>query len=299
MRVIGEHEVKIQLESSTGPMGPAGPRGAQGPMGLRGLTGPTGPMGAAGPRGPEGAQGPKGDPGDGARIDDTAPSGTTTYSSEKIEAELAALVKKNASQDEELAGKASSADLAEVARSGRYEDLSGTPAMPTVLKNPHKLTLTGAVEAEYDGSEEVCVVIPQGGGDAGSAVVYDVFFTLEEDVLSFTVPLVGDATRVLIASKLKNDAYMWPKLLGKSFKITKVYGSCMAVQDIKLFAPGGTDASMVIQQQKSNNTSALYCDWCGEGTAGDPNTELNEITFTSTSDTSFAAGNWVHIKGYR
>jgi hypothetical protein len=37
------------------------------------------------------------------------------------------------------------------------------PEQPTVLPNPHKLTFTGAVEAEYDGSEAVEVKIPEGG----------------------------------------------------------------------------------------------------------------------------------------
>lgn len=41
----------------------------------------------------------------------------------------------------------------------------GTSAeIPTTLPNPHKLTFSGAISAEYDGSEPVEVVIPQGGG---------------------------------------------------------------------------------------------------------------------------------------
>ena len=36
--------------------------------------------------------------------------------------------------------------------------------VPDALPNPHKLTFTGAVEAEYDGSKEVTVEIPEGGG---------------------------------------------------------------------------------------------------------------------------------------
>lgn len=38
----------------------------------------------------------------------------------------------------------------------------------TALPNPHKLTLTGAVEAEYDGSAAVSVEIPAGGGGDSS-----------------------------------------------------------------------------------------------------------------------------------
>lgn len=44
-------------------------------------------------------------------------------------------------------------------------------AVPTALPNPQKLILTGAVEAEYDGSAEVTVEIPE-GGSGGSAEVH-------------------------------------------------------------------------------------------------------------------------------
>ena len=49
---------------------------------------------------------------------------------------------------------------------GITPDPSGkvTLPIPTTLPNPHKLTFSGAVNAEYDGSEAVEVVIPKGGG---------------------------------------------------------------------------------------------------------------------------------------
>ena len=204
MKVIGENEVKLQLKESTGPMGPAGPQGPKGDKGDRGEPGPRGLTGATGPKGdkgergetgatgavgPQGPAGPKGDKGDtgatgpagangkdyvlteadkqeiagmvevpggvGAAIDDTTPSTTTTYSSQKIEAELSALNE----------AKANDADLAEVAKSGSYNDLSDKPTIPTVpttLPNPNKLILSGAVTAEYDGSAPVSVEIPEG-----------------------------------------------------------------------------------------------------------------------------------------
>lgn len=65
--------------------------------------------------------------------------------------------------------KANDADLAKVAKSGSYDDLINKPKIPTVpesLKNPNKLILSGAVTAEYDGSSEVRVEIPAGGGSA-------------------------------------------------------------------------------------------------------------------------------------
>ena len=125
----------------------------------------------------------------GAKIDDTTPSSTTTYSSQKIESELSTLNEAKANND----------DLAAVAKSGSYTDLTNKPTIPTVpttlpnpnaltftgavnetydgsaaksvaiptvpesLKNPNKLTFTGAVTAEYDGSAAVSVEIPAGG----------------------------------------------------------------------------------------------------------------------------------------
>lgn len=65
--------------------------------------------------------------------------------------------------------KANNADLAKVAKSGSYNDLTGKPTIPTVpsrLPNPNKLILSGAVAAEYDGSSEVSVEIPAGGGSS-------------------------------------------------------------------------------------------------------------------------------------
>lgn len=49
------------------------------------------------------------------------------------------------------------------------DDTVLTEARPiTALPNPHKLTLTGAVKAEYDGSTAVSVEIPAGGGGDSS-----------------------------------------------------------------------------------------------------------------------------------
>lgn len=75
----------------------------------------------------------------------------------------------NATQDTEIAKKANTDDLATVAKSGSYTDLTNKPTIPTVpssLPNPNKLILTGAVTAEYDGSAPVSVEIPSGGGSA-------------------------------------------------------------------------------------------------------------------------------------
>lgn len=217
-----------------GPVGPAGPkgdkgdRGEPGPRGLTGLTGATGPKGdkgdkgdkgATGAVGPQGPAGPKGDKGDtgatgpagangkdyvlteadkqeiagmvevpggvGAAIDDTTPSTTTTYSSQKIEDELSALNQ----------AKANNEDLAKVAKSGSYTDLTNKPTIPTVpesLKNPNKLTFTGAVTAEYDGGAPVSVEIPAGGSG------------------SYTLPIANAITLGGVKPEAKTDAMNQP-----------------------------------------------------------------------------------------
>lgn len=47
---------------------------------------------------------------------------------------------------------------------GALPDTTQIPAVPAALPNPNKLTFTGAVSAEYDGSAAVSVEIPEGGG---------------------------------------------------------------------------------------------------------------------------------------
>ena len=74
--------------------------------------------------------------GGGVDIDDTTPSTTTTYSSEKIEQELNTLNQANAAQNTEIAKKASDADLAKVAKSGSYDDLTGKPTIPSAYTLP-------------------------------------------------------------------------------------------------------------------------------------------------------------------
>lgn len=48
------------------------------------------------------------------------------------------------------------------------EDVGAAAVEGGALPNPHSLKFTGAVTAEYDGSEEVTVNIPQGGGGGGA-----------------------------------------------------------------------------------------------------------------------------------
>jgi hypothetical protein len=50
---------------------------------------------------------------------------------------------------------------------GALPDTTQIPVVPSALPNPKKLNFTGAVTANYDGSEEVTVQIPEGGGGGG------------------------------------------------------------------------------------------------------------------------------------
>lgn len=99
-------------------------------------------------------------------IDDTLTQSGKAADAKAVGDRLSALNKANAAQDTEIAKKANDAELAKVAKSGSYTDLTNKPTIPTVptmLPNPNKLTFTGAVTAEYDGSAPVSVEIPAGG----------------------------------------------------------------------------------------------------------------------------------------
>ena len=70
-------------------------------------------------------------------------------------------------------------------------------AIPTTLPNPHKLTFSGAVSAEYDGSEAVEVVIPQGGGGGGEVYELLATVTTTEDVEMVEITECDDGTPLL------------------------------------------------------------------------------------------------------
>lgn len=94
--------------------------------------------------------------------------------------------------EQNLSGYAKSEDIPT-----KPSDIGAQPAgnyatkdeLPTTLPNPHKLTFSGAVNAEYDGSEAVEVEIPQGGGGGGSDKKLELIYegTLEESVTSWEI----------------------------------------------------------------------------------------------------------------
>lgn len=67
-----------------------------------------------------------------------------------------------------------------------YNPEEEADSFPTTLPNPHKLTFSGAVNAEYDGSEAVEVVIPQGGGGGSEEWELIESVILSEDVSIYT-----------------------------------------------------------------------------------------------------------------
>ena len=77
-----------------------------------------------------------------------------------------------------------------------YNPDEETEGIPTTLPNPHKLTFSGAVSAEYDGSEAVEVVIPQGGGGGGGEKQI-VSFTVAEDVTQIDIPFTNEIAETL------------------------------------------------------------------------------------------------------
>lgn len=146
----------------TGEQGPKGDKGDRGETGPRGLTGETGPKGEKGDKGDRGetgatgAQGPSGADGkdyvlteadkqeiagmvevtgsSGASIDDTTPSSTTTYSSQKIEAVVTELNQANETQNNRI-------KALEDAPSGgttNYSDLENKPSINGVELNGNK-----------------------------------------------------------------------------------------------------------------------------------------------------------------
>ena len=74
------------------------------------------------------------------------------------------------SNDYTDAAKAKVDALAPVATSGNYNDLTNKPTIPTVLPNPHKLTINGT---EYDGSTDVQMTIEGGGSSVPKPLTYD------------------------------------------------------------------------------------------------------------------------------
>ena len=67
-------------------------------------------------------------------------------------------------------------------------------AIPEKLPNPHKLTFSGAVTGEYDGSAEVNINIPNGGGGGGTGGSVNSVNGMTGDVVLKKLTFTGAAT---------------------------------------------------------------------------------------------------------
>lgn len=198
-------ELKAEVERKLANGEFIGATGPQGPVGSRGDVGPQGPVG---PRGPQGEKGERGDTGSMVYVQDEEPMdaevGDVWYDTSTEEADTYEPVLSVNGQTGAVMLTASDVGALpsdtripvvpawaqapqkpgytaeEVGALPADTEIPVIPAIPTTLPNPHKLTFSGAVEAEYDGSEAVEVVIPQGGSGGNSALTLLVNVTLDE-----------------------------------------------------------------------------------------------------------------------
>lgn len=72
---------------------------------------------------------------------------------------------------------------------GALPNTTAIPVVPSALPNPHKLTINGAVQAEYDGSKAVTLTIPESSSISGKwQLLKSVDITEEVRVLDFSEP---------------------------------------------------------------------------------------------------------------
>ena len=74
----------------------------------------------------------------------------------------------NGSEDKTIGIAAGGVTADKLAEGAVTADKLASGAIPEKLPNPHKLTFSGAVTGEYDGSAEVNINIPNGGGGGGT-----------------------------------------------------------------------------------------------------------------------------------
>lgn len=184
-----------------GPKGDTGATGPLGPQGEKGETGEQGPVGPIGPEGPQGITGEKGEKGkDGATFTPSISDGVLSWSNNG-----------NLENPPDFDFAAISGSFNET--DPTVPDWAKQPEPPKVkipdtLPNPNKLTFSGAVSAEYDGSKAVEVVIPQGGGGSGAVnsaswvLLHDEALT--EEVQSMMYTLENPLTHVKIQFHVPN-----------------------------------------------------------------------------------------------
>ena len=93
---------------------------------------------------------------------------------------------------QKLADGAVTAD--KIAEGAVTADKLAAGAIPEKLPNPHKLTFSGAVTGEYDGSAEVNINIPNGGGGGGTGGAVNSVNGMTGDVVLKKLTFSGAAT---------------------------------------------------------------------------------------------------------
>lgn len=222
-----------------GPAGADGKDGAQGPKGDKGDKGDPGDPGPAGADGKDGSDyvltdadkqeiaGMVNVPGGGGssiELDTTLKVSGKAADAKVTGDALNELKEAIDAQGEEIAKRAKDADLAAVAKSGSYNDLTNKPTIPTVptaLKNPNKLTFKGAVTAEYDGSTAVEVTIPEGGSGTGGSSGGSAGLTGTQTLLaSGTIPS-GTAKLTAVDTGVTYDEFLKHRFVKVTLKSTE------------------------------------------------------------------------------
>lgn len=224
-RYVGDEEWKdlvnlADLKGDPGPHGPQGEVGPQGPQGIQGekgengATGPQGPKGetgATGERGPQGEQGPAGPTGasgaDGKSAYQYAVDGGYTGNEEEFSEKMAAKIPSKTSELINDSGYANTTDI------------------PKKLPNPKKLTFTGGVAAEYDGSGAVTVTIPEGSGG--------------------TVRIEKLSTDTVVELE-PNKLYIFPKMSELTITLTEPSNTGIANEYHFVFQSGATATTLTI-----------------------------------------------------
>lgn len=97
--------------------------------------------------------------------------GATTITPEQIQTAVDAYLKKNPITFKETDPTVPEWSKRPQKPSYTAKEVGALPEDTEALPNPHKLTFNGAVTAEYDGTEEVTVTIPNGGGTSATNYV--------------------------------------------------------------------------------------------------------------------------------
>ena len=136
--------------------------------------------------------------------------------------------------------------------------------VPEALPNPHALTLTGAVEAEYDGSQPLSVALPFGNEWEHISTV-----TLEEEVWTVTIS-ENDKGEAFSYNSIfyhfvvgDTDLAAWHRIKkivdGKEYSIGEVYGTCVKTKSVLHMTEhiGNGDYLCTLGGQDSTNVHSI------------------------------------------